>query len=69
MLELICLTALPPHLYLSFKIMYLDFNEDFGPPFGPTVGWENNFPKDTTKGVGAKTPALKLLVISLSHFF
>ena len=24
------------------------------PPFGPTVGCENNLPQDTTRGVGAK---------------
>ena len=54
MLALVCLTAPPPHLYLSFKIMFLDFNEDFGPPFGPTIGKENNFLEDTTMGVGGK---------------
>jgi len=34
--------------------MYLDFNRDFGPPNGPTVGRENNFLEDTTMGVGVK---------------
>ena len=48
------LPAPPPHLYLSFKIMSLDFNEGFAPPFGPTVGCENNLPQDTTTGVGTK---------------
>ena len=54
MLALVCLTAPPPHLYLSFKIMSLDFNGDFGPPFGPTVGWGSNFPQGTTTVVGGK---------------
>ena len=52
MLGLPSLTAPPPHLYLSFKIMNLDLSGDFGPPFGPTVGSENNFVEDTTRGVG-----------------
>ena len=55
MLGLLSLTAPPPHLYLSFKIMVLNLNKDFGPPFGPTVDWENKFPQDTTMGVGGKT--------------
>ena len=62
MLEPIYLTAPPPHLYLSFKIMFLDFNGNFGPPNGPTVGWLNNLPQDTTRGVGGKN--LRALVAS-----
>ena len=54
MLGLLCLTAPPPHLYLSFKIISLDFNGDFGPPFGPPFGRENNFLEDTTTVVGGK---------------
>ena len=54
MLGPLSLTAPPPHLNLSFKIMFLDFNRDFGPPNGPTVGRENNLPEDTTKEVGGK---------------
>ena len=54
MLGLVCLTAPPPHLNLPFKIMILYFNKDFGPPNGPTVGRENNFLEDTTRGVGGK---------------
>jgi len=34
--------------------MFLDFNGNFGPPNGPTVGWLNNLPQDTTRGVGGK---------------
>ncbi|MEK9734812.1 MAG: hypothetical protein VW297_10440, partial [Paracoccaceae bacterium] len=77
MTKLAGLRAPPPNLYLSFKIMSLDFNEDFGPPFGPTVGWENNFPKDTTKGVGVKNPhapvasypALTFFLKKVRYFF
>ena len=54
MTKLTGLRAPPPHLYLSFKIMYLDFNGDFGPPFGPTVGWGSNFSQGTTTVVGGK---------------
>ena len=32
--------------------MDLDLSSDFGPPFGPTAGSENNFVEDTTRGVG-----------------
>ena len=49
------LTFCPPiDLHLSFKVNLFNFCEDYGPPFGPTVDWENNFPKEATTGVGGK---------------
>ena len=59
----------PPHLYLSFKIRSLDFNGDFGPPFGPTVGWRSNLPQDITKGVGGKNSTTSVASYLALTFF
>ena len=40
-------------IFVTYNIL-LDLYGDFGPPFGPTVDWENNFPQDATTGVGGR---------------
>ena len=65
----ICLTAPPSHLYLSYKIMFLDLSGDCDPPFGPTVGWGSNFPEYTTKGcVGKNSTTSVASYLALTFF-
>jgi len=49
--------------------MTLDFNEGFGPPFGPTIGRENNFLEDTTMGVGGKNSRASVASYPALTFF
>ena len=69
MIGLVCLTATPLHLFLSFKIMLLYLNGDFGPPFGPTVGWGSNFPEDTTRVCGGKNSTTSVVSYLALTFF